>query len=238
MDAFQQPPHHSAHSTHRVRILAGAATIYADLTIPVRARGIVLFAHGSGSSRFSQRNRWVASELQWGRLATLIIDLLTDEEASRDQLTGEYRFDIQLLARRVVNAVDWAAREPATGGLPIGLFGANTGAAAAFFAAVRRPNAVRAVVSRGGRPDLAESALPLVDAPTLLIVGENDPDVLALNREALSHLKCPSQLEVVPGASHLWGEPGALEAVATLAREWFVKHFHQSALADAARVGW
>ena len=236
MDAFRQPPHHSAHATHQVRIPAGAATIHADLTIPASARGIVLFAHGSGSSRFSQRNRWVASELQWGRLATLLIDLLTDEEASRDRLTGEFRFDIQLLARRVVNAVDWAAREPATGSLPIGLFGASTGAAAALFAAVRRPNDVRAVVSRGGRPDLAVSALPLVDAPTLLVVGENDPDVLALTREALSHLKCPSRLDVVPGASHLFEEPGALEAVAALAREWFVKHLHQSTLADAART--
>lgn len=238
MDVFQQHPHHSAHPTHRVRIPAGAATIHADLTIPVGARGIVLFAHGSGSSRFSQRNRWVASELQWGRLGTLLVDLLTDEEASRDQLTGEYRFDIQLLARRVVNAIDWTAREAATGALAIGLFGASTGAAAALFAAVRRPNDVRAVVSRGGRPDLAESALSLVDAPTLLIVGENDADVMALNRGALTHLKCPRALEVVPGASHLFEEPGALEAVAVLAREWFVKHLHQSALADAARVGW
>ena len=239
MDSFRQPPQHSAHSTLHVRIpAAGGAILHADLTIPVGARGIVVFAHGSGSSRFSQRNRWVASELQWGRLATLLIDLLTDEEASRDQATGEFRFDIQLLASRVVNAVDWAAREAATGSLPIGLFGASTGAAAALFAAVRRPGRVLAVVSRGGRPDLAESALTLVDAPTLLIVGENDPDVLALNHKALSHLKCERRLEVVPGASHLFEEPGALEAVAALTREWFITHLHSSTLADIARAGW
>jgi len=237
MNTFRHSTH-SAHPTHQVRVPAGAAIINADLTVPIEARGLVLFAHGSGSSRFSQRNRWVASEFHDDRLATLLVDLLTDEEASRDQPTGELRFDIPLLARRVVNAIDWVVREPATGAFPIGLFGASTGAAAALFAAASRPRHVRAVVSRGGRADLAESALPLVKAPTLLIVGGNDPDVVALNRAALAQLKCDRVLEIVPGASHLFEEPGKLEAVAALARQWFVKHLDHAGMANVAGVGW
>lgn len=237
MNTFRHSTH-SVHATHQVRVPADAAVIHADLTVPIAARGLVLFAHGSGSSRFSQRNRWVASELHNDRLATLLVDLLTDEEASRDQLTGEFRFDIPLLARRVVHAIDWLVREPTTGAFPIGLFGASTGAAAALFAAVSRPRHVRAVVSRGGRPDLAESALPLVKAPTLLIVGGNDPEVVALNRAALARLKCDRVLEIVPDASHLFEEPGKLEAVAALARQWFVKHLDHAAMADVQGVGW
>jgi pimeloyl-ACP methyl ester carboxylesterase len=221
-----------------VRIPSGKVVLHADLTVPLGARGLVVFAHGSGSSRHSRRNRWVASELQWGREATLLIDLLTADEASRDQETGELRFDIQLLARRVVDAIDWVSREPTIRTLPIGIFGASTGAAAALFAAARRPALVKAVVSRGGRPDLAESILSLVDAPTLLIVGENDHDVLALNQRALSHLRCECLLEIVPGATHLFEEQGALEAVATLAREWFVQYLNGTSVPMTPGFGW
>ena len=217
---------------------AGAASIHADLTIPISARGLVVFAHGSGSSRFSRRNRWVASELHNDRLATLLVDLLTDEEASRNEQTGELRFDIPLLAQRVVHALDWIVHEPRTGTLPIGLFGASTGAAAALIAAANRPRHVHAVVSRGGRPDLAASALPLVKAPTLLIVGGNDPEVLALNRAALARLSCDRKLEIVPGASHLFEEAGALGEVATLAGKWFVKHLDHEVTPDVTGGGW
>jgi pimeloyl-ACP methyl ester carboxylesterase len=236
MDTFSDSAH--PHATHEVRVPAGTATIHADLTIPISARGLVLFAHGSGSSRFSRRNRWVASELHNDRLATLLVDLLTDEEASLDERTGELRFDIQLLAQRVIDALDWIVREPRTGILPIGLFGASTGAAAALIAAVNRPRHVHAVVSRGGRPDLAASALPLVKAPTLLIVGGNDPDVLALNRAALARLKCDRKLEIVPTASHLFEEPGTLGTVAALARKWFVRHLDGVATPTVVGGGW
>jgi pimeloyl-ACP methyl ester carboxylesterase len=225
-------------TTYAVRIPSGKAVIHADLTIPVAARGIVVFAHGSGSSRTSSRNRWVATELQWGREATLLVDLLTMQEATRDEQTGEFRFDIQLLARRVIDSIDWIAREPAIRSLPLGVFGASTGAAAALFAAARRPGRVKAVVSRGGRPDLAESVLSLVEAPTLLIVGENDPDVLVLNQRALTELRCERMLEIIPGASHLFEEPGALEATATIAREWFIKHLDGNVPAETAGLGW
>jgi pimeloyl-ACP methyl ester carboxylesterase len=230
--------HQPLTATHAVQIPCGTAIIHADLTIPAGARGIVVFAHGSGSSRTSRRNQWVASELNWGRLATLLVDLLTREEAALDAQTGEFRFDIQLLARRVVHAIDWVAREPAIRLLPLGLFGASTGAAAALFAALRRPDRVKAVVSRGGRVDLADSALALVDVPTLLIVGENDPDVLTLNRHALSLLRGDRQLEIIPGASHLFEEPGALDAVAACARGWFVEHLEKAVFANTRNVGW
>ena len=238
MDASRHHNHEPVTATHAVQIPCGTAVIHADLTIPIGARGIVVFAHGSGSSRTSRRNRWVASELNWGRLATLLVDLLTPEEASLDAQTGEFRFDIQLLARRVVHAIDWVAREPAIRMLPLGLFGASTGAAAALFAAVRRPDRVKAVVSRGGRADLADSVLTLLDVPTLLIVGENDPDVLTLNRHALSLLRGDRRLEIIPGASHLFEEPGALEAVATCARAWFVEHLEKAVATGAGSVGW
>jgi putative phosphoribosyl transferase len=230
--------HEPLTATHAVQIPCGTAIIHADLTIPAGARGIVIFAHGSGSSRKSRRNRWVASELNWGRLATLLVDLLTPDEAALDARTGQFRFDIQLLARRVVHAIDWVAREPAIRLLPLGLFGASTGAAAALIAAERRPDRVNAIVSRGGRVDLAESVASRVKVPTLLIVGENDPDVLTLNRHALSLLHGDRELEIIPGASHLFEEPGALEAVAACARAWFVEHLEKAVSAGAGRVGW
>ena len=225
-------------ATHAVYIPCGTAIIHADLTIPAGARGIVVFAHGSGSSRTSRRNRWVASELNGGRLATVLVDLLTPDEAALDAQTSEFRFDIQLLARRVVHAIDWAAREPAIRMLPLGLFGASTGAAAALFASVQRPDRVKAIVSRGGRVDLAEDVLSLVHVPTLFIVGENDHDVLKLNRHALSLLRGDRRLEIVGGASHLFEEPGALEAVALYARAWLVEHLEKVGPAGAGSVGW
>jgi putative phosphoribosyl transferase len=238
MYASKHHDHEPLTATHAVQISCGTAIIHADLTIPAGARGIGVFAHGSGSSRTSRRNRWVASELNGGRLATLLVDLLTPDEAALDAQNGAFRFDIQLLARRVVHAIDWAAREPAIRMLPLGLFGASTGAAAALFASVQRPHRVKAIVSRGGRVDLAENVLSLVDAPTLLIVGEHDPDVLKLNRHALSLLHGDRRLEIVPGASHLFEEPGALEAVALCARAWLVEHLEKAVSAGAGSVGW
>ena len=238
MFASKHHDHEPATATHAVQIPCGTAIIHADLTIPAGVRGIVVFAHGSGSSRKSRRNRWVASELNWGRLATLLVDLLTPEEAALDAQTGEFRFDIQLLAGRVVHAIDWVAREPAIRMLPVGLFGASTGAAAALFAAARRPDRVKAIVSRGGRVDLAESVASLVKVPTLLIVGENDRDVLRLNRHVLSLLRGARRLEIIPGASHLFEEPGELEAVAACARAWLVEHLGTIVSADTASVGW
>lgn len=207
-----------------VRIAAGGVQLEGDLTIPPSARGVVLFAHGSGSSRFSSRNRFVARELVEGGLATLLIDLLTAQEERLDEVTAELRFDIGLLADRLAGAIDWLKREKSTRGLPVGLFGASTGGGAALVAAARRPDDVAAVVSRGGRPDLAGDALPLVRAPTLLIVGGNDAPVIELNRQAYARLRCEKQLVIVPGATHLFEEPGALEQVARLAREWFQRH--------------
>jgi dienelactone hydrolase len=198
--------------------LAGAA-VGGTLTEPEEARGLVVFAHGSGSSRFSPRNRQVADVLHGTGLATLLVDLLTEEEEQVDLRTRELRFDIGLLGERVTAAVDWATER----GLPIGAFGASTGAAAALVAAAERPVAVRAVVSRGGRPDLAGEALRRVGAPTLLIVGGADPVVLDLNREAMEQMTAETSLEVVPGATHLFEEPGALDRVAELARDWFVE---------------
>jgi putative phosphoribosyl transferase len=210
-------PHTSSIPLDRIR-LAG------DLAVPEGAVGIVAFAHGTGSGRHSPRNRLVADRLNQGRLATLLLDLLTEEEEAEDLRTSELRFDIGLLAERFTAALDWLAREEATRSLPVGCFGASTGGAAALIAAARRPDLVRAVVSRGGRPDLAARTLPSVTAPTLLIVGGNDADVLDLNRQARAQLRCESQLEVVKGATHLFEEPGTLEAVADLARDWFIAH--------------
>jgi dienelactone hydrolase len=188
------------------------------------SRGVVIFAHGSGSSRSSPRNLRVATVLQRAGYSTLLLDLLTEPESLVDERTARPRFDIPLLARRVVAAIDMLRRSSATSGAPVALFGASTGAAAALVAASARPLAVAAVVSRGGRPDLAGDVLPLVKAPTLLIVGGNDPDVLALNDTALSKLRCQKELTVVPGATHLFSEPGALDHVAGLARAW-LDHF-------------
>ena len=194
------------------------------LSIPQDATGVVLFAHGSGSSRHSPRNRLVAGELQRAGLGTLLFDLLSEEEERVDARTGELRFDIGLLARRVIAATDWLREQAATDWLPIGCFGASTGAAAALVAAAERSDVVGAVVSRGGRPDLAGEALGRVRAPTLLIVGGRDELVLDLNRQAQAKLNADTELEVIPDATHLFEEPGKLERVAELARDWFVRH--------------
>lgn len=207
-----------------VQIPAGPVKLEGVLGIPEGARGIVLFAHGSGSSRHSPRNRFVAEMLRQAYLATLLMDLLTLEEEAIDQQTGQHRFNIGLLAKRLVSATDWLIRFPETRRLKIGYFGASTGAAAALVAAAERPDVVSAVVSRGGRPDLASPALAQVWAPTLLIVGGHDLSVLALNRQALAKLKGEKKLVIIPEATHLFEEPGALEGVAALARDWFLRH--------------
>jgi putative phosphoribosyl transferase len=207
-----------------VEIQAAAARLAGDLAVPDDAQGLVLFAHGSGSSRFSARNRSVAEALRAAGLGTLLMDLLTPAEEAIDLRTTHLRFDIPLLADRLVAAVDWLSQEAVTVGTPIGCFGASTGAAAALIAAARRPDRVRAVVSRGGRPDLAADHLESVRAPTLLIVGSRDEPVIELNRKALALLRCEKRLEVVLGATHLFEEPGALEQVARLARDWFLRY--------------
>ena len=213
-----------------VTIQADGAALEGNLFVPPEARGVVLFAHGSGSSRHSPRNRYVAEVLQQSGLATLLIDLLTADEEEADVRTAHLRFDIELLARRLVGATDWLANHPATQTLPVGYFGASTGGGAALVAAAERPQAVGAVVSRGGRPDLAGMALPEVEAPTLLIVGGEDLPVITLNRQALEQLRTEKQLTVVPGATHLFEEPGTLEEVARLARDWFLRYLTRSSL--------
>lgn len=200
---------------------ADGVALGGTLTVPATAEGIVLFAHGSGSSRHSPRNRSVAQSLNWRGLATLLFDLLTPAEEEVDVRTRALRFDIELLARRLVGATDWVLGQPRAKTLAIGYFGSSTGAAAALVAACQRAEAAQAVVSRGGRPDLAAGALEAVTAPTLLIVGGRDRQVLALNEGALARLRCEKRLEIVPGATHLFEEPGALEEVARLAGEWF-----------------
>ena len=192
-----------------------------NLLVPSGATGIVLFAHGSGSSRFSSRNRYVASTLREGNLGTLLIDLLTPQEETRDNVTAEHRFDIGMLADRLIGTVEWLRAQPELREKKIGLFGASTGGGAALVAAAAKPKLIQAVVSRGGRPDLAGAALPRVEAPTLLIVGGNDVPVIAMNRQAYDQLRCERRLEIVPGATHLFEEPGTLESVADLARGWF-----------------
>jgi len=207
-----------------VRVPVGDFALEGTLSIPHDATGVVLFAHGSGSSRHSPRNRFVASELHDAGLATLLIDLLSADEEQLDARTGELRFDIALLARRVVAAIDLLSAHDVTSALTIGCFGASTGAAAALVAAAERADLVGAVVSRGGRPDLAGDALPRVRAPTLLIVGGRDELVLDLNRQAREQMRAETELEIVPGASHLFEEPGKLERVAELARDWFSRY--------------
>jgi putative phosphoribosyl transferase len=207
-----------------VRLDIAGAALNADLSLPADGRGLVVFAHGSGSSRHSSRNRAVAEALQHARLATLLLDLLTEREDVVDTTTAEFRFNIPLLAGRVIAAIDWASAHPTLSPLPIGLFGASTGAAAALIAAAKRPALVGAVVSRGGRPDLAEASLEVVTAPTLLIVGGRDDVVIELNQKAFARLKAPKELQIVPAATHLFEEPGALDQVAHLARDWFVRH--------------
>ena len=207
-----------------VKVLAGTVTLEGNLVIPEGAKGIVLFAHGSGSSRHSPRNRYVAQVLQKAGLATLLFDLLTIKEEEVDMFTLEHRFNIDLLAQRLVGATDWILQNPATKNLRIGYFGASTGASAALVAAAERPDVVGAVVSRGGRPDLAGDALLNVKAPTLLIVGGEDYPVIDMNKEALEKLRAEKKLVLVPGATHLFEEPGTLEEVARLATEWFKHH--------------
>src|ERR671933_158863 len=207
-----------------VRVPAGSVVLEGNVGVPEGAQGVVLFAHGSGSGRHSPRNRYVAKALREAGLATLLIDLLTPEEEEVDLKTRHLRFDIGLLAERLVGATDWLAQNPSTQNLAIGYFGASTRAGAALVAAAERPEVVGAVVSRGGRPDLAGPSLSRVAAPTLLIVGGNDFPVIDMNQEALEKLHIEKKLEIVPGATHLFEEPGALEEVARLAAEWFVRY--------------
>jgi dienelactone hydrolase len=213
-----------------VRVRAGPVTLEGNLGLPEGAGGVVLFAHGSGSGRHSPRNRFVARALRDAGLATLLIDLLTEEEEQVDQHTAHLRFDIGLLADRLVGVTDWLAEDPRTAGLSVGYFGASTGGGAALAAAASRPGRVGAVVSRGGRPDLAGPALAAVRAPTLLIVGGDDRPVIRMNDEALDRLGAPvKKLVIVPGASHLFEEPGTLEEVARLAADWFTRHLDRQA---------
>jgi putative phosphoribosyl transferase len=205
-----------------VHVAFGTITLDGNLLVPPGATGIVLFAHGSGSSRFSSRNRYVASVLIKANLGTLLIDLLTPREEQRDNITAELRFDIGILADRLVGTAEWLQERQAN--TKIGLFGASTGGGAALVAAAERPEMIHAVVSRGGRPDLAGPALPRVEAPTLLIVGGDDVPVIAMNRDAYDQMRCERRLEIVPGATHLFEEPGTLEKVAELARDWFQRY--------------
>lgn len=208
------------HIPVEIEIRRTGGTLPGDLCLPDDARGLVIFAHGSGSSRLSPRNRMVAEALCSAGLATLLFDLLTEPEAADRRNV----FDIPLLATRVTDAIAWSRRDPRVRALPVGLFGASTGAAAALVAAAVEPEAVRAVVSRGGRPDLAGEALGAVRAPTLLVVGGNDFGVIELNEAAFARLRCPKELAIVPGATHLFEEPGALEEVVRLAADWFLRH--------------
>ena len=210
-----------------VRLAIASAHLSGNLEIPDPVQGIVVFAHGSGSSRKSPRNQFVARRLRDAGMATLLMDLLTPEEEALDLEQGHLRFDIAFLAGRLLAATDWLKRQDSVRGLPLAYFGASTGAAAALLAAAERGDAVRAMVSRGGRPDLAGTALHRVTAPTLLIVGGADPEVLELNRAALAHLRCEKQLRIVPQASHLFPEPGALEEVSRLAAAWFRRYLGQ-----------
>ena len=207
-----------------VRIAAGPVELEGTLDIPQAARGVVVFAHGSGSSRHSPRNRYVAGVLQRAGFATLLMDLLTAEEEEIDARTRELRFDVGLLAERLMAAKDWLSAQPGSASLPVGYFGASTGAGAALVAAAERPAGVGAVVSRGGRPDLAGPSLERVEAPTLLIVGGRDELVISLNEEALSRMRADKEMVIVPGATHLFEERGALEKVAELAASWFDRH--------------
>jgi putative phosphoribosyl transferase len=211
-------------TAHPVEITAGAAALNGDLRIPPDARGLVIFAHGSGSSRFSNRNRQVAEFLDGQGFATLLLDLLTPQEEAIDRRTRQYRFDIERLGPRVSAAADWARRHAELRDLPVGCFGASTGAAAAVIAAADRPEAIRAIVSRGGRPDLAGHALGRVKAPTLLIVGGDDEPVIDMNRDAMRQMHAHVELEIVPGATHLFEEAGTLEQVEQLAAGWFLRY--------------
>jgi putative phosphoribosyl transferase len=220
---------------HIVRVTIGAVALDGILRLPEGARAVVLFAHGSGSGLLSPRNRHVAGLLNRAKVATLLVDLLTADEEAIDARTGHLRFDIELLAQRLVGATDWLTQRPDTRQLAIGYFGASTGAAAALVAATQRGDVIGAIVSRGGRPDLAGAALPHVRAPTLLIVGGSDVHVIQLNRIALAELRCKKQLIIVPGATHLFEERGALDEVARLACEWFQGDLFSTARHDAEK---
>lgn len=208
---------------YSISVPLGRIALEGTLGVPVGARGIILFAHGSGSSRFSPRNRYVARYFRDAGFGTLLLDLLTQREEEIDEITRYHRFDIRMLADRLVAAVDWLGEQNETRDLPIGLFGASTGGGAALVAAAHRTGHVNAVVSRGGRPDLAREALPKVEAPTLLIVGERDEPVIKLNERARDEMGAYVRLVIVPGATHLFEEPGTLDQVAELAREWFLE---------------
>ena len=222
---MQQGPAICASSAQPVEIAVARGALDAELRIPVGARGLVIFAHGSGSSRFSTRNRHVAEFLDTHGFATLLLDLLTSHEEAIDAHTMEYRFDIPRLGARLTGAVDWASRREAVSGLRLGFFGASTGAAAALVAAAYRPDIVRAIVSRGGRPDLATDALECVTAPTLLIVGGEDTPVIEMNRDAMQQMKSAHvEMQIVHGATHLFEEPGALDEVERLASYWFTRY--------------
>jgi putative phosphoribosyl transferase len=213
-----------------VRVRSTGALLDGNLTVPLGANGIVLFAHGSGSSRHSPRNRKVADALSRAGLATLLFDLLTSEEEAEDAVTRRLRFDIDLLATRLVGGIEWVLSQPETGSMRVGLFGASTGAAAALIAAAEMPQTVSAVVSRGGRPDLAGDYLKRVRAPTLLIVGGEDDIVLRLNEQARQKMWGVDELAVVPGATHLFEEPGTMDEVISLAAGWFVRYLARRTL--------
>lgn len=229
---------HPKNDARSVRIRTGGVALDGDLVVPAGARGIVLFAHGSGSSRQSPRNRRVARQLQDAGFATLLFDLLTLDEERRDAITAELRFNIALLAERLARATDWVASQPDLSELPVGYFGASTGGAAALVAAALRPRSIHAVVSRGGRPDLAGPYLPRVKAPTLLVVGGYDAPVITMNHSALAQLQLRAkQLVIVPGAGHLFEEPGTLDRVAELARAWFERYLGAGASAAVGEPG-
>ena len=223
-------------SARPVQVPLDDVALHGDLQSPENPVGLVIFVHGSGSSRFSPRNRYVAGELNKHGLATLLLDLLTEEEQKIDAETMELRFDIPLLSNRSTLVANWASKHPDLRNLPIGLFGASTGAAAALNSAAALKGAIAAVVSRGGRPDLAESALAQVKAPTLLIVGGEDDTVLELNRKSLERLHCTKRLHVVPGATHLFEERGTLEEVAKVAANWFYEHLSAAAVGAKSRL--
>ncbi|QDP71937.1 alpha/beta hydrolase [Legionella israelensis] len=217
-------PNYKSDTGHSIHIPTGDAELAGILYIPKEAKGMVLFVHGSGSSRLSKRNQHVAKVLNEGNLATLLFDLLTPQEEDIDIYTREFRFDIPFLASRLVDTTQWCLKEFSQQPLSIGYFGSSTGGGAALVAAAKETDTIKAVVSRGGRPDLAGESLPKVKAPTLLIVGGQDETVIEMNKAAKSEMTCPVSLEIVPGATHLFEEPGTLDEVARLAREWFLKH--------------
>lgn len=216
---------YSYNEEHAITIPISGGFLNGFLFIPSHAKGLVLFVHGSGSSRFSSRNQYVAQELNKANHATLLFDLLTEDEESIDNLTRELRFDIAMLASRLNDVTDWCLNELASYRMEVGYFGASTGGGAALVAAAQEPDHIKAIVSRGGRPDMAGDYLPLVKAPTLLIVGGNDEVVIELNEKAIQRMTCTASLEIIPGATHLFEEPGALVAVAQLARNWFDHYF-------------